>query len=303
MKNKFVSVCIATYNRSELLTKLIDSLTKQKINGNIDFEIIVVDNDPSGSAKFIIDDFKNTKNLNVKYYIQPIKNISLTRNKGIENSKGDYILFIDDDEIAAPEWIQSMVDTIQKYGADAAFGRVMSHFDDGTPDWISKHPLFNREAPPTGTEALFTRTGNCIIKSSLLKDMPVPFDPEYGITGGSDTHLFGKLKKQGAKFVNCFEGWISEYVPPQRANAAYILKTWYSRGNNFTRRYMELGRNKKSVRFIKSVSVSLIYCLISVLLTIIVLPSKYWRLYWASKIASNLGHLSAAFGYYDQQYK
>jgi len=298
-----VSVCIATYKRPELLKKLMESLSIQRINNNIKVEIIVVDNDPLGSARNIMEDFKNPQNFDLKYFIQPIKNISLTRNKGVENSIGEYLLFIDDDEIAAPEWIQSMVDTIQKYDADAAFGRVLSHFDGGTPEWIKRNPLFNRETSPTGTEAIYTRTGNCIIKMSLLKSIAGPFDPEYGPTGGSDTHLFKRLKKQGAKFINCFEGWISEYVPQERATANYIIKRSFRAGNSFTRRYLELGKGSKFFRFTKSVSVAFIFGLISIILSIVTLPDKYWRLYWASKIASNWGHLTAAFGYYGAAYK
>lgn len=298
----FVSICIATYKRPKLLKKLLESLSEQKINENIKFEIVVVDNDSLESSKSIVADFKDASRLSLKYFTQPIKNISLTRNKCIENSKGEYILFIDDDEIAAPEWIQSMVDTIQKYNADAAFGRVLSHFEDGTPEWIKKNPIYNRDTPPTGTEAIFTRTGNCIIKTSLLKSIPGPFDPEHGPTGGSDTHLFGKLKKKGAKFINCFEGWISEYVPPERANVNYIIKRSYRTGNNFTRRYLELVGIKKPFRFIKSISLAIIFGFASIILALFTFPNKYWRLYWISKIASNWGHLSAAFGYYSQVY-
>jgi len=299
----FVSVCIATYKRPELLRQLLYSLSSQKINDNIKFEIIIVDNDSLKGAHAIVEDYKKIAVVNVQYLTQPIKNISLTRNKCVEYSTGEYILFIDDDEIAAPEWIQSMIDAIVKFNADAAFGRVLSHFKNETPDWIKRNPLFNRKAYPTGTEAYFTRTGNCIVKSYLLKNITGPFDPGYGTTGGEDTHLFMRLKKCGAKFVNCYEGWVSEYVPPERATTNYIIKRSYIRGNNFTRRFLELAGKKKFYRFIKSLFLSLIFVFISILLTIITFPNKYWRLYWATKIASNWGHISAVFGYYSKAYE
>lgn len=303
MNNIFVSVCIATYKRPILLKKLVDSLSVQKINDNINFEIIIVDNDPDESAKSIIENYQAAGSTTIKYYTQPIKNISLTRNKCVTNASGEYIMFIDDDEVAAPEWIQSMVDTIINYNADAAFGRVLSHFDEGAPEWIKTNQLYNRETPPTGTEALLTRSGNCIIKASILKNIPGPFNPDYGITGGEDTYLFEGLRKRGAKFVNCYEGWISEYIPPERATLSYIMKRSYIRGNNFTRRYLEFSGNKKFFRQIKSVFLSILFGVISVFLTLFTFPNKYWRLHWATKIASNVGHLSAALGYYGQGYK
>jgi succinoglycan biosynthesis protein ExoM len=303
MERIFVSVCIATYKRPELLAKLLESLFVQKIRENIEFEIIVVDNDPCTSARFVINDFVKAGRTNIKYFTQPTKNISLTRNKSVAESSGEYIMFIDDDEIAAPEWIQVMLDTVTKYNADGAFGRVLSHFDEGTPEWIIKNPLYNRKSLPTGSLALLTRSGNCIIKSELLKNIQGPFDPEYGITGGEDTHLFSKLRKKGAKFVNCYEGWISEYVPPERATLNYILKRSFIKGNNFTRRYLEFAGKRRYYRLVKSVFLSVIFGSTSLFFALFALPSRYWRLHWATKIASNVGHLTAVFGYYGNAYK
>jgi succinoglycan biosynthesis protein ExoM len=303
MNKIFISISIATYKRRELLKKLMESLTLQKTINEISFEVVVVDNDPQGSAEEVVRYYKNSRVLDVKYFIQPVKNISLTRNVGVQNANGEYILFIDDDEIASPDWIQSMVDTICKYNADAVFGRVLSYFEEGTPDWIKSNPLFNRQAPPTGTEASFTRSGNCIVKASLLKNIPGPFDPQYGTTGGEDTHLFERLRKHGAKFINCYEGYTSEYVPPQRATINYLLKRSFVKGNNYTRRELVLSGDKKIYRLVKSILLSILFGLTSVVLTVLTFPNKYWRLYWATKIASNWGHLSAAFGYYGKAYK
>ncbi len=83
MDDILVSVCIATYKRAELLKKLIDSLSFQKLNDDIKFEIIVVDNDKSASASEVVDKYKETVNFNLKYFIQPVKNISLTRNMAV----------------------------------------------------------------------------------------------------------------------------------------------------------------------------------------------------------------------------
>ena len=86
--------------------------------------------------------------------------------------RGDYILFLDDDEIAAAYWLKLMLQTIKQYNSDAVFGRVLSHFDISAPEWIKKSYIFNRPSPAAGVRAIFTRTGNCIIKASLLKNSP-----------------------------------------------------------------------------------------------------------------------------------
>lgn len=295
------SVCIATYKRPELLKKLFDSLCNQEIQDEIIFEVIVVDNDPQETAKELVQSYKRSAMLNINYFIQPIKNISLTRNKCVENSSGEYILFIDDDEIASPGWIQNMVSTIINYNADAVFGEVKSHFDRSAPEWIRKNHIYNRPSPPTGTQAVLTRSGNCIIKASLIKSIPGPFDSAYGLTGGEDTHLFGRLKRQGAKFVNCKEAWISEYVPPERSTIKYVIRRSYIMGNNFTRRYLELSGGNTFKKY-KTIFKAIVLGTVSIFLTLFTFPNKFWGLHWATKIASNWGHLKAALGHYIEGY-
>lgn len=295
------SVCIATYKRPGLLGKLLDSLYNQETADNITYEVIVVDNDTLETAKETVESFQRSGKLDIKYFVQHVKNISLTRNKCVESSSGEYILFIDDDEIASPAWIQTMVHTVKEYEADAAFGQVRSHFDAGIPEWIKKNHIYNRPSPPTGTEATLTRSGNCIVKASLLKSIPGPFDPAYGLTGGEDTHLFGRLKRQGAKYVNCKEAWISEYVPPERTTTKYLIKRSYIMGNNFTRRYLELSAGNTSEKY-KAIIKAIALGMASIFLTLFTFPNKYWGLHWATKIASNWGHLKAAFGHYAEGY-
>ena len=94
------SVCIPTYKRPELLKKLLNSLAVQQLPSNLKLEIIVVDNDPDLSAEVVCKQFQKAGQLELHYFTQSIKNISLTRNVAIEHAIGEYILFIDDDEIA-----------------------------------------------------------------------------------------------------------------------------------------------------------------------------------------------------------
>ncbi|MCZ6703705.1 MAG: glycosyltransferase [Ignavibacteria bacterium] len=49
------SICIATYKRPELLEKLLDSLSNQKLPESVILEFIIVDNDKSGSAKEVVE--------------------------------------------------------------------------------------------------------------------------------------------------------------------------------------------------------------------------------------------------------
>ena len=66
-----------------------------------------------------------------------------------------------------------------------------------------KGKFFERPCEKTGEAPKFTRTTNCLVRAEKLKSIPGPFDPKYGLTGGSDTHLFTTLFNLGAKYFSC----------------------------------------------------------------------------------------------------
>ncbi len=297
------SICLATFKRPQLLEKLLNSLMALKIPVETTIEIIIVDNDPEKTGEPIFKKFHDTDLIKLSYFVQPIKNISLTRNKSVKEARGEYILFIDDDEIASPRWLEILLKTIEGYKADGVFGRVLSYYEHEIPKWVKNCVIFNRPSPPTGSISNYMRTGNCIIKASTLKKYSGPFDPERGLTGGEDTHLFNKIKNDGGIFVNCFEASVSEFQPPSRTTLSYVYKKVFSTGNLFVRRKIEFSKRKKIFVIIIFLIKYIIYLLLSIILTIIALPNLHYRMYWSTKVFSNLGHLSGLLRLKIKSYK
>lgn len=92
------SVIIPTYNRIDLLAKAIESVNNQTFN---DFEIIVVNDNPGEKSR--VDELV-TKFIRVRVIHHPIsKGGNAARNSGILHSNGEYIAFLDDDDIWLPE--------------------------------------------------------------------------------------------------------------------------------------------------------------------------------------------------------
>ncbi len=102
-----VSVIIPTYNRAQWVCRAIQSILNQTCQ---DFEIIVVDD---GSTDDTFELVRNYDNARVKY-IQLSNNngAAAARNMGVENSRGEYIAFLDSDDEAHPEWLRKTVEKI-----------------------------------------------------------------------------------------------------------------------------------------------------------------------------------------------
>ncbi len=293
------SVCIPTYRRPELLRKLLESLFFQKLDESINVEIIVVDNDVEESARKICDSFNNNERIKLFYLTQPEKNISLTRNKAVNKATGKYVLFIDDDEVASPGWIDAHLDTFEKYNADVVIGRVTQDFEIEVPVWIKNHIIFKIPAPPTGTIAEKTYTGNSAIRKSMLNQIEGPFDPMLGLTGGEDTTLFEMLKNKGAKIVCCYEALAKEFIPAEASNLKWIIDRTFRQGyfTTYNGLKYELGMKDNLFSRIFLSLKAILYLFISAFLVLITFLNKTYRVHWLTKIVSNWGHFLAAVGY------
>lgn len=98
VKNPFFSVIIPTYNRAELLGQAIQSVLDQSFK---DFELIVVDDYSTDNTKEIVNSFRDNR---IKYIVNShSKGVSGARNTGILMSKGEWIAFLDSDDVWLPE--------------------------------------------------------------------------------------------------------------------------------------------------------------------------------------------------------
>ena len=274
----------------------------QNLPGNIELQVIVVDNDESKSAKEVVQSFKNVDNIKFEYHEQPEKNISITRNVAVSNAVGEYLFFIDDDERADADWIKNHLESLNEFSADGCFGIVLPEFHDDTPEWIKFGDYFARDCPPTGDDAIYMGTGNSIIKSNIINQVSGPFDPGYGITGGEDTHLFTMLRRNGAKLISTREAIVTELFSSDRTNIKWLFKKAFQTGNTVTRRMIENAQNKlkrKAELLIRAIT----FTVISFISFVIWVPVKRNRVKWLLKFASNAGHIAAIFGINYKGYK
>ena len=298
------SISIVTCKRPAMLSRLLQSICAQKQIDRYALEIVVVDNDPQRSAEPVVQDFKNSSRQELFYFVQPKKNISLSRNLAVAKARGRYIAFIDDDEYATEAWLEQMIDTAERFGADGVFGPVVPDFHPHTPGWLRNGHFFEETLVniPTGSPAVDTWSGNCLLKASLLRSIPGPFDESFGTTGGEDTGLFDKLARGGARFVYCAEANVYEAVPPERTTVSYIMKKALRGGNAHTRRMLDRARRKAMARLFMLVK-ALCQGAVAVALTIVSAPSRAASIKWTAKIASNIGRLLAVFNWHYQAYK
>jgi succinoglycan biosynthesis protein ExoM len=246
-KLKNISVCICTYKRLECLTQLLPQLANQETQNKFTYSIIVVDNDEARSAEKAVFAFVEASPVKVTYCVEPRKNIALARNKAIEHAEGDFVAFIDDDELPGKTWLLELFETCARYEADGALGPVKPSFDQAPPAWIIKGKFYDRPTYPTGHVINWRqgRTGNVLLKRSLFASDKAPFSPSF-ITG-EDQDFFRRMILKKHVFVWCNEAIAFEAVPPSRWKRSFMMKRALLRGKisiiHPTSRWLEIAKS------------------------------------------------------------
>ena len=207
-----VSVVIATYRREQSLCNALNSLTKQTYK---DFEVVLVDDNAdsewNSTVQSIIVKFRDALTIN---YIQnnPNQGSARTRNIGINASKGEYITFLDDDDLYLPDKIKNQVELMIRKNADYSLMNLALYNEDESLSEIRKRDyLLTDEAKDlllchlkyhmTGTDTMMFK-----------KDYLSSFGGFVPIDVGDEFYLMMRAIESNGEFVYCNECDVKAYV-------------------------------------------------------------------------------------------
>lgn len=281
-----ISILICTYKRPLLLKKCIESVINQITTH--EYEVIVCDNDNHESARDIVANYES-----IIYCVQPLQGLSNARNKIVSLASGDFVLFIDDDEYAAPNWISRMMDCQMKYNADVVLGRVIYEIPSSFPKYIKDSVYFIKKLRLDGEAAKFNEgyTGNTLVKRELFLLRNPPFLTEFNFTGGEDSNFFNYLLAQNILIIFCNSAIIYEIQDEKRLKLTWFFNRGIIGGRNYV---FTVYRDKSIISIIytllKSLIGGIILSLIYLILAII-LPNKF-LLVFVSKFGNQVGKLT-----------
>jgi glycosyltransferase involved in cell wall biosynthesis len=193
-----VSVCMAHYERPQLVDQALDSVRQQTYPN---FEVILVDDgSTSQAAKRRLDELEpEFESRGWKIVRQENLYLGAVRNTGARHARGDYMLFMDDDNIAKPNELEVFVKVAQKSGADILTCVADGFRGDKPPD----DPMEIRRIVPLGpaVEFSFFANGfgdsNCFIKRTSFEALG-GFSEDYKV-GLDDQEFFARATLSGLK--------------------------------------------------------------------------------------------------------
>jgi glycosyltransferase involved in cell wall biosynthesis len=126
-----IAVVVPTYNRGRVLVTAIRSILAQTLSS---FEVVIVDD---GSRDDTAATVKSLADPRIRYWAQDNRGEAAARNRGVELSTSDVVVFLDSDDQALPEWLSTLVEAFASRRADIAFCGARHVRDAGARPQVS----------------------------------------------------------------------------------------------------------------------------------------------------------------------
>lgn len=137
-----ISIIVPVFNVEKYLPKCIESLVKQTYKN---IEILLINDGSQDNSLNICKEWEK-KDGRIKVFSQRNQGLSEARNTGIKNAKGNYICFVDSDDLVLSDFIEILYYLIKKYGCEIAQVNFIEKTDDEIEKKINiEKQIFNEK--------------------------------------------------------------------------------------------------------------------------------------------------------------
>ncbi|HJU29523.1 MAG TPA: glycosyltransferase [Candidatus Binataceae bacterium] len=235
-KETTVTIAIPAHNRARIIGETLASVAALRIPEGMFAECIVVDNNSTDDTMEVAEAFALRSPIPTRCLFEPNPGSSHARNRAIEEARGDYILFIDDDAVAEPEWAIELIAAIERRGLDAACGMVLPRWAIEPPRWLGPSLFIRlavhdeRKIAESSPQQLDTIHHYFSVSAGFRRrafELFGGFRGDLGVIGGNpmsgeDTELFERIMNSGGRVGFAPRARVRHLIPPERMRRAYL---------------------------------------------------------------------------------
>jgi len=242
-----ISAVVCTHDRIGYLERAIESLLKQSLSADA-YEVLVIDNaSTDGTALFLAA--QRSPRLRCFYEGEP--GLSRARNRGLEEARGEFVAYLDDDAIARRDWLERIVARFDRgaggaEGADGADGegsrsevaclggRTLPVWEAPRPSWLSDEALGALAMVDWRPHAGFLSDGEFLVGANMAFRTGVLREaggfPEHlgriekSLLSGEESHVIECLKERG--YVPFYDPTVvvDHHVQRERVDRGWFLE-------------------------------------------------------------------------------
>lgn len=240
-----ITAIICTFNRADYLRRSLASLIDQTLSPD-QYEIIVVDNGSTDTTADVLREFSGASNLRV--ICEPVAGLSRARNTGWQNARAAYVAYLDDDAVAARNWLEKYVEVFSRLKPGSVGGKCEPIWEAPQPDWLPDQMLTSlsvydwsdgvhgaqRDEPMTLAEDQWVSGCNVAYPVAVLHEIG-GFREDLGRKGGKllsgeETYVRHQLDSLGYATVYHPGIVVGHHISPQRLNKRWFRRHAYGTG-------------------------------------------------------------------------
>ncbi len=285
-----LTVVICTYNREKYIGNLLESIAANDLEKN-EYEILLVDNNCTDNTRKICDTFaKNHPEISFRYTIEPEQGLSAARNRGINEAKGDIIVYVDDDALVDSDYLRAYTEWFAMHPQTMACGGPIEPlYETSEPNWMTPYTKalltawMNygdkvREYP----KGRFPGGGNAAYRKEVFNQVGL-FNTKLGRKGNSlmaseEKDIFDKMHALNMQILYLPTPVLHHIVPHTKLEPDYFNRVTFQIGCSERQRTLAMGKGKYIQRIfsecIKWCGTLILLCLY----TISFHPNKGWKL-------------------------
>lgn len=251
-----LSIIISTYNNAASLLRTLDSVAKQDYDKK-EWECVIVNNNSTDdTAERVAAFIKEHSDLNIRLVEELQQGLSFARNRGIAESKGRFVAFIDDDETINEGFVSAYIDIFHNHGAFVAAGALKVCYDSKRPKWMSHYtekmianPFDLGNSVVTITK-LVTPTGGNMAFNREVFNLYGNFDTNLGrkggeLFGGEENDIFARIRDLGERVFYAPQAIAYHHIADRKLTPEYFDKLSYGVGVSKRLRAEKYGTEKE----------------------------------------------------------
>lgn len=181
-----VSIVVPVYNTGEMLLETVNSVLGQSYEN---FELILIDDGSTASPMHLLSEISDRR---IRTLEQANQGMAQTRNNGLDVAKGEFVQFLDHDDVLTPDFLKKRVECMRQNTEVGFVGGTITTFSAENKEYLSA-------AEDIESEILFfnpnylTTTSSYLIRRSVLSDNDLRFNPLLSST--ADRFMLLQLNK------------------------------------------------------------------------------------------------------------
>ncbi len=231
-----LSVIICTWNRAASLDATLQSLAGLLPVSAWTWELIVVDNNSTDATRAVAERW--TQRLPLRYVFEPKQGHTFARNRGLAETSGGIIAFLDDDVVLEPGWLIALHGAFTRERCDVLQGRVRLRLPRARPAWFSSScaewlaQADYGDAP--GPLQRYLVGANMACRQSVFHRCGA-FNTDLGVNRSGfndDTEFSKRVRGQGFKEWYEPRAVVWHVIPPERMTQRYFLHRSFRQGKS-----------------------------------------------------------------------